>query len=58
MVKNPPASAENVGLIPGLGRSPGGGSGNPFQHSAIENPMDLGACRATVHGVVESDITE
>ena len=58
MVKNPPANAENVGSIPGLGRSPGGGNGNPFQYSAIENPMDLGAGRATVHGVAESGITE
>ena len=40
-----------MGLIPGLGRSPGGGHGNPLQYSYLENPMDKGAWRATVHGV-------
>ena len=48
------ASACNVGgldSIPGLGRSPGGGNGNPFQYSCLENPMDRGAWWATVHGV-------
>ena len=48
VVKNPPANAEdtrNMGLIPGLGRSPGGGSGNPLQCSFLENPMDRGAWR-------------
>ena len=47
MVKNPPANAadaEDVGLIPGLGRSPGEGHGNPLQYSYQENPMDRGAC--------------
>ena len=44
----------NVGLIPGLGRSPGGGLGNPFQDSCLENPMDRGAWWATVHRVVKS----
>ena len=44
----------NVGLIPGSGRSPGGGLGNPFQDSFLENPMDRGAWWATVHGVVKS----
>ena len=47
------ASACNVGdlgLIPGLGRSPGEGNGNPFQYSCLENPMDGGAWWATVHG--------
>ena len=39
-------------LIPGLGRSPGEGKGNPLQYSYLENPMDRGACQATVHGVV------
>ena len=39
------------GLIPGLGRSPGEGNGNPLQYSCLENPMDKVAWRATVHGV-------
>ena len=41
-VKNPPANAGDVGLIPGLGRSPGEGNGNPLQHSCLGNPMDRG----------------
>ena len=44
----------DVGLIPGLGRSPGGGHGSPLQYSCWENPMDKGAWRATVHRVVKS----
>ena len=51
------ASARNVGdpgLIPGLGRSPGDGNGNPLQYSCLGNPMDRGAWRATVHGVEKS----
>ena len=48
--------AEDSGLIPGLGRSPGGGHGNPFQYSYLENPMNGGAWRATVHRVAESQI--
>ena len=44
----------DVGSIPGLGRSPGGGQGNPLQGSCLENPMDRGAWRATVHGAAES----
>ena len=54
MVKHPSASAGNAGdvsLIPGLGRSPRGGNGNPLQYSCLENPMDREAWRATVHGV-------
>ena len=54
MVKNPPASAGDVGLIPGWGRSPGGGHGNPLQYSCLENPTDRGAWCATVHGVAKS----
>ena len=53
MVKNPPANAGDVGdmgSIPGPGRSPGGGDGNPLQHPCLENPMDRGAKQATVHG--------
>ena len=57
MVKSQPTnagSAGHKGLIPGLGRSPGGGNGNLIQHSCLENPMDRGAWRVTVHGVAES----
>ena len=43
-----------MGSIPGSGRSPGGGHGNPLQYSCLENPMDRGAWRATVHGVAKS----
>ena len=53
-VKKPPASARDVGSIPGLGRSPGGGHGNPLQYSCLENPMDREAWWATVHGVANS----
>ena len=53
-VKNPLASAGDSCSIPGLGRSPGAGTGNPLLHSFLENPMDRGAWRATVHGVAES----
>ena len=54
MIKNPPANAGDVDLIPRLGRSPGGGSGSPFQYSCLENPMDRGAWKATVHGIAKS----
>ena len=57
MVKNPCDNAgaiRDIGSIPGLGRSPGGGQGNPLQYSCLENPMDRGAQRATVHGVAKS----
>ena len=57
VVKTLPASAGGLGdagWIPGSGRSPGGGHGNPLQYSCLENPMDRGAWRATVHGVAES----
>ena len=56
VVKNPPANAGDtgdVGSIHGLGRSPGGGHGNPLQYSCQENPMDRGAWWATVHRVAE-----
>ena len=56
MVKNVPANARDAGLIPGLGRSPGEGNGNPPQYSCLENPMDRGAWWATVNGIPkESD---
>ena len=59
MVKLPSATAGDVGLIPGLGRSPGGGNGNPLQYSCLENPMERGAWRATVRGCCkESETTE
>ena len=57
MVENPPASVRDVkdeGSIPGSGRSPGGGNGNPLQYSCLENPMDGGAWRAIVLGVGQS----
>ena len=56
MVKNMPANAEAIrdpGLIPGSGRSPGEGNDNPLQYSCLENSMDRGAWRATVHGVTK-----
>ena len=56
MVKNLPANAGDMGSgsIPGLGRSPGEGNGNPLQYSCLENPMDRGAWQAPVHGVAKS----
>ena len=54
MVKKPPASAGGVGSIPGSGRCPGEGNGNPLQYSCLENPMDRGTWWATVHGVPKS----
>ena len=54
VVKIPPANAGDVGLIPGPGRSPGEGNGNPLQCSCVENPMDREAWQATVHGVTKS----
>ena len=58
MVKNPPANAGDMRLdsIPGSGRSPGGGNGNPLQYCCLENPMDSGAWWATVHKVSKSQI--
>ena len=57
VVRNPPTNAggiRNMSLIPGSGRSPGEGHGNPLQHSGLENPMDGGAWWATVHEVTKS----
>ena len=57
MVKNTPANARDVrdtGLIPGLGRFPGGGHSNPLQYPCLENPMDRGDCWATIHRVAKS----
>ena len=57
VVKDPPANAGDTGeagLIPGSGRSPGEGNGNPLQYSCWENPMDRGVWRALVHGVAKS----
>ena len=57
VIKNPPSDAGDVrgmGLIPGSGRSPGGGHGNPPQYAHMENPMDRGGWRATVHLVAKS----
>ena len=51
-------NAGDLGSIPGLGRFPGGGHGNPLQYSCQENPMDRGAWRATVHGVTKEWDTE
>ena len=59
VVKNPAANAgdiRDVRSIPGLGTSPGEGNGNPLQYSGLENPMDRGAWRATVHGVVKAPV--
>ena len=62
MVKNPPASAGDIrdmGSIPGSGRSPGGGHGNPLQYSCLENPMDRGSLMGCgPKGHKESDVTE
>ena len=53
-VKNSPANAGDVGSIPGSGRSPGEGNGNPLQYSCLGNPMDRGAWKAIVHRVQKS----
>ena len=53
VVKNPPASAGDLGLIFGSERSPGEGNGYPLQYSCLENSVDRGAWRATVHGVTK-----
>ena len=61
VIKNPPANAGEAGdkgLIPGSGRSPGGGNDNPLQYSYLENSMERGAWQAKIQGVAESDTTE
>ena len=51
--KNPPANAGDASLIPGLGRCPGEGNGNPLQYSCLGNPIDRGAWWATFHGIAK-----
>ena len=58
VLKNPSANEGDIrdtGLIPGLGRSPGGGQGNPLQYSCLENPMDRGAWLARIHRVAKNE---
>ena len=55
VVKSVPARAGDMGSIPGLRRSPAEGNENPLQYLCLENPMDRGAWRATVHGVWETE---
>ena len=58
MVKDLPANSGDVGLIPGSGRFPAEGNGNPVQYSCLENSMDRGAWQTKVHGVTKgSDMT-
>ena len=56
--KKSACNAGDTGLIPGLGRSPGEGHGNPLQYSCLENPRNRGAWQVTVQAVAESDMTE
>ena len=61
VAKNPLANAgdiRDVGLIPGLGRSPGGGHGNQLQYSCLENPIDRGAWWATIYRIAKSQIKQ
>ena len=55
-VQNPPANTGAMGSIPGSGRSPGEGNGNPLQYSCLENPMDRGDWWATVHVVTKESV--
>ena len=55
--KESSCNAGDPGLIPGLGRSPGEGNGNPFHYSYLENPLGRGAWQTIVHGSQESDMT-
>ena len=57
VVKNLPANTGDAGSVPGSGRSPGGGNGNPLQYSCQDNPMDRGAWWATVRGATEESDT-
>ena len=57
VIKDLPVNATDMGLIPGLGRSPGERNGSSLQYSCLRNPMDRGAWWATVLGVTESDMT-
>ena len=54
MIKNLPANAGDEGSIPGSGRSPGEGNGNPLQYSCLENPIEGGTWQAIVYGVTKS----
>ena len=54
VIKNQPANAEDVGSIPGLGKCPGEGNGNPLQYSCLKNSMDRGAWQTAVNGVTKS----
>ena len=54
--KESPCNAEDPGSIPGLGRSPGGGYGNPLQYSCLDNPMDRRAWQATTHGATKNQM--
>ena len=57
MLKNLPANVGDAGSIPGSGRSPGEGNGYPLQYFCLENPMDRGTWRATVHEVTKESNT-
>ena len=54
VIKNPPANAGKLGLIPEMGRAPGEGNGNPLQYCCQGNPIDRGVWRSTVHGAPKS----
>ena len=56
--KESACNTEDLDSIPGLGRSPGEGNGNPLQYSCLKNPIDRGTWRASVYGITESDKTE
>ena len=56
VIKNPPVNSRDTGSVPGSGRSPGEGNGNPLRYSYLGNPMDRGTWQATVHGTAKSPI--